>query len=155
MHHSKSLITLTILIFLFTFKSAFSQNAEDIVKYRINIMKAIGGHISVIAANVKGKVDIQEDIKTHSQALHITIKSINIEKNFPPKTSHKEIEKSRALEDIWINKEEFNIAMQNSILAAKNLSDIANAGDKNAVGKALGALGKTCGACHKKFRKEK
>ena len=79
MHYSKSLITLTILIFLFSFKSAFSQNAEDIVKYRINIMKAIGGHISVIAANVKGKVDIQEDIKTHSQALYITIKSINIE----------------------------------------------------------------------------
>ena len=118
-------------------------------------MKAIGGHISVIAANVKGKVDIQEDIKTHSQALYITIKSINIEKTFPPKTSHKEIEKSRALEDIWVATEEYNIAMQNSILAAKNLSDIANSGDKNAVGKALGALGKTCGACHKKFRKEK
>ena len=155
MHYSKSLITLTILIFLFSFKSAFSQNAEDIVKYRINIMKAIGGHISVIAANVKGKVDIQEDIKTHSQALYITIKSINIEKTFPPKTSHKEIENSRALEDIWVATEEHNIAMQNSILAAKNLSDIANSGDKNAVGKALGALGKTCGACHKKFRKEK
>ena len=126
-----------------------------IVKYRINIMKAIGGHISVIAANVKGKVDIQEDIKTHSQALYITIKSINIEKTFPPKTSHKEIENSRALEDIWVATEEYNIAMQNSILAAKNLSDIANSGDKNAVGKGLAALGKTCGACHKKFRKEK
>ena len=31
------------------------EKEEDIIKYRKNIMKAIGNHISIIAANLKGK----------------------------------------------------------------------------------------------------
>ena len=48
-----------ILILLFVSilsNAALAQNAEDIIKYRMNIMKALGNHISIIAANLKGKV---------------------------------------------------------------------------------------------------
>ena len=45
--------------------------------------------------------------------------------------------------------------MNNSTARAKELITAAESGDKSAIGKALGALGKTCGNCHNKFREKK
>ena len=98
--------------------SAFAENADDIVKYRINIMKSLGNHISIIAANLKGKVSINEDILPHSQSMLLTLSSINIEKT-------------------------------------KDLVKAAESGNNQNIAKSLGALGKSCGACHDKFRKKK
>jgi hypothetical protein len=58
----KIIFITTFLLSLIISNSAFAQNAEDIIKYRINIMKSLGNHISIIAANLKGKVSINEDI---------------------------------------------------------------------------------------------
>ena len=38
---------------------------------------------------------------------------------------------------------------------AENLVMAAESGDKKNIAKSLGALGKTCGSCHNKFRKKK
>ena len=62
---------------------AYAENTEDVIKYRKNIMKAIGSHISIIAANLKGKVSINEDILPHSKSILLTLSSININKTFP------------------------------------------------------------------------
>jgi len=155
MNSIKKIIINIFLVSVFSSSIAFAQEPEDIIKYRINIMKAIGSHISVIAANVKGKVDIEKDIETHSEALYITIKSINIEKNFPENSLDNGSLKTRSLKEIFTQKKDFATAMQNSISAAKVLLEASKTGDKQSIGKALGGLGKTCGACHKKFRKEK
>ena len=155
MHKYKKIIIYLLFFSAFINSTALAQQSEDIVKYRIDIMKAIGSHISVIAANLKGKVDIKDDILAHSRALYLTINSINIEKTFPNNTSIDEVSKTRALPEIWNQKKEFNLAMDKSVDAAKILAESADSNDKKLIIKALGALGKTCGACHKKFRKEK
>ena len=45
--------------------------------------------------------------------------------------------------------------MNSSTEKAGELVTAAESGDKKAIGKALGALGKTCGGCHNKFREKK
>tara|TARA_B100001142_G_scaffold324936_1_gene377614 strand:- start:1158 stop:1577 length:420 start_codon:yes stop_codon:yes gene_type:complete len=135
--------------------SAFAQNAEDIIKYRINIMKSLGNHISIIAANLKGKVSINEDILPHSQSMLLTLSSINIEKIFPINTQASDSPKTKSLDSIWIEKELFQKSMLQSIEKTKDLVKAAESGNNQNIAKSLGALGKSCGACHDKFRKNK
>ena len=135
--------------------SASAQNAEDIIKYRINIMKSLGNHISVIAANLKGKVSINEDILPHSQSMLLTLSSINIKKLFPINTKASDSSKTKALDSVWINKALFQKSMSQSIERTKDLVTAAESGNNQNIAKSLGALGKSCGACHDKFRKKK
>ena len=75
---------ISILLFVSILSNAaLAQNAEDIIKYRMNIMKALGNHISIIAANLKGKVSMPEDILPHSKSMLLTLSAINIDKLFP------------------------------------------------------------------------
>jgi len=151
----KIIFVSTLLFASIASQSAFSQNAEDIIKYRINIMKALGNHISIIAANLKGKVSMNEDILPHSKAMLLTLSSINIDKIFPENTGPNGSLKTQALSNIWTEKNIFEKSMLNSIDKTKNLILAAESGNKQSMAKSLGALGKTCGACHDKFRKKK
>jgi len=151
----KQIIVYVFMFFILMNSYAFAQNAEEIVKYRINIMKAIGSHISVIASNVKGKVVIESDIIPHAKALYLSISSINIEKTFPSNTSTNDNLKTRALPEVWEKSNEFTLAMNNSIKKADELLLAAETKDIKLIAKALGGLGKSCGSCHKTFRKEK
>ncbi|MAU28433.1 MAG: hypothetical protein CMJ07_04535, partial [Pelagibacterales bacterium] len=79
----KVIFVFILLLSSFFTQISYAENTEDIIKYRKNIMKAIGNHISIIAANIKGKVSINEDILPHSQSILLTLSSINITKTFP------------------------------------------------------------------------
>ena len=151
----KIILITTFLLSAVLSSSAFAQNAEDIVKYRINIMKSLGNHISIIAANLKGKVSINEDILPHSQSMLLTLSSINIEKIFPINTQASDSPKTKSLDSIWIEKELFQKSMLQSIEKTKDLVKAAESGNNQNIAKSLGALGKSCGACHDKFRKKK
>ena len=151
----KIILITTFLLSAILSSSAFAQNAEDIIKYRINIMKSLGNHISIIAANLKGKVSINEDILPHSQSMLLTLSSINIEKIFPINTQASDSPKTKSLDSIWIEKELFQKSMLQSIEKTKDLVKAAESGNNQNIAKSLGALGKSCGSCHDKFRKKK
>lgn len=151
----KIILITTFLLSAILSSSAFAQNAEDIIKYRINIMKSLGNHISIIAANLKGKVSINEDILPHSQSILLTLSSINIEKIFPINTQASDSPKTKSLDSIWVEKELFQKSMLQSIEKTKDLVKAAESGNNQNIAKSLGALGKSCGACHDKFRKKK
>ena len=118
-------------------------------------MKSLGNHISVIAANLKGKVSINEDILPHSQSMLLTLSSINIEKIFPINTQASDSPKTKSLDSIWVENELFQKSMLQSIEKTKDLVKAAESGNNQNIAKSLGALGKSCGACHDKFRKKK
>jgi len=134
---------------------AYAENTESVIKYRKDIMKSLGNHISVIAANLKGKVSINEDILTHSKSIFLTFSSLNITKTFPENSGPSNSPNTKSLDNIWSEKEIFSDAMKNSIEKAQNLVLAAESNNKENIAKSLGALGKTCGSCHKKFRKKK
>ena len=145
----------TLVLSSFLSQIAYAENTEDVIKYRKNIMKAIGNHISIIAANLKGKVSISEDILPHSKSILLTLSSINISKTFPENSGLNNSSNTKSLEKIWTEKDLFSNAMKESVQKAENLVLAAESGDKKNIAKNLGALGKTCGSCHNKFRKKK
>ena len=151
----KIIFILTVVLSSFLAQLAYAENTEDVVKYRKNIMKAIGNHISIVAANLKGKVSINEDILPHSKSILLTLSSINISKTFPINSGPNISSNTQSLENIWTEKDLFSNAMKDSVEKAQNLVLAAESGDKKNIAKSLGALGKTCGSCHNKFRKKK
>ena len=151
----KIIFILTVVLSSFLAQLAYAENTEDVVKYRKNIMKAIGNHISIVAANLKGKVSINEDIVPHSKSILLTLSSINISKIFPVNSGPNSSSNTQSLENIWTEKDLFSNAMKDSVEKAQNLVLAAESGDKKNIAKSLGALGKTCGSCHNKFRKKK
>ena len=151
----KIIFILTVVLSSFLVQLAYAENTEDVVKYRKNIMKSIGNHISIVAANLKGKVSINEDIVPHSKSILLTLSSINISKTFPVNSGPNSSSNTQSLENIWTEKDLFSNAMKDSVEKAQNLVLAAESGDKKNIAKSLGALGKTCGSCHNKFRKKK
>ena len=151
----KVIFVITLLFSSIISNTVLAQNTEDIIKYRINIMKSLGNHISIIAANLKGKVSINEDILPHSQSMLLTLSSINIDKLFPINTKASDSLKTKTLDIVWADKDLFQKSMSQSIEKTKDLVKAAESGNNQDIAKSLGALGKTCGACHDKFRKKK
>jgi cytochrome c556 len=62
---------------------------------------------------------------------------------------------TRALPAIWEQSDKFAQAVQAFQAQSAKLAEVAASGDRGALGAQLGAVGKTCGGCHKPFRKEK
>ncbi len=128
--------------------AASAANApEHVIKYRQNLMKAVGGHISNVALLVKGQVDFSGGLGTDSQAIVDLLKNAGIA--FPEGTAEG---KTKAKPEIWQDRAKFDAALEDTIGKAEALAMAAAGGDMAAVGAALGALGKSCGACHKSFR---
>lgn len=61
---------------------------------------------------------------------------------------------TKAKPEIWAKWDDFTKAANNNHEAALKLVAAAQSGDMGAVKSAFGALGATCGACHKQFREE-
>lgn len=59
---------------------------------------------------------------------------------------------TKASPDIWTNLADFKKLDESSAAAASKLEASAKAGDATVVAADFGELGKTCGACHNKYR---
>lgn len=69
---------------------------------------------------------------------------------FPPAST---TPASEALPTVWSDRPGFEAAAANMATAATKLTDLAKAGDTAGFAAQFGELGKTCGACHTKYRK--
>ncbi len=127
-----------------------ADEPANIIKYRQNVMKSIGGHISNIAAVAKGEVTYIQNVPTHARALADMVKLIP--DLFPEGT---DVGKTRALPKIWAERDKFDEAARANRAAAADMVSAAATNDLATIQGALGKLGKTCGNCHKPFRKEK
>ncbi len=126
-----------------------ADEPENIIKYRQNVMKGVGAHITNIAAVVKGQVTITDNLMTDAQGVANGL--ANVDKLFPAGT---ESGKTNALAAIWEDRAGFSKALADAQAAAKNILDAVASNDITVIGKALGALGKSCGGCHKPYRKK-
>ena len=130
--------------------SATANADEKDIKYRQAVMKALGGHMGSIGAIAKGEVGHTKHMFGHATAINaIAAMASDI---FPKGSGG---DKTRAKDEIWQNMGDFNKALSAFQAASAKLLEAANSGDKAAVGAALGGVGKSCGGCHKPFRKKK
>jgi cytochrome c556 len=137
-----------------TFALSTSVLAEsdptDLIKYRKNVMSALGGHTAAAGLIIRGKVDYNPQLVEHARSLAAT--TTMIKDIFPPDS---ELGDTDAKANVWQKPEEFKQHAMDAQEAASAFLKSVEAGDKAEIGKKYAALGKTCKSCHDEFRKEK
>lgn len=122
----------------------------EAIKYRQNVMKAIGGHMGAIAAYMKGEVDHAAHVPIHADALMETSRAVA---DLFPKGSGPEAGETRALGKVWEDPSGFDAAVKAMEAAAEKFAEVAaGTADRKALGAAFAELGKSCGACHNAYR---
>ncbi len=129
-----------------------SHSGDDAayLKHRQKVMQAVGGHMGSIGAILKNKLPYKTSIVAHAQSLQMT--STVIEDAFKKKITEG---KTDAKPDIWKDWDKFVAAAKKMGEESGKLADVVQAGDMAAIGPQVKALGKSCGGCHKPFRKPK
>lgn len=103
-----------------------------------------------IGAIMKNKLPYTATIVAHAQSLQMT--STVIEDAFKKKITEG---KTDSKPDIWQDWDKFVAAAKKMGEESGKLADAAQSGDMAAIGAQVKALGKSCGGCHKPFRKPK
>ena len=127
---------------------ALQPASADAIKYRQAVMKAVGGHMGSMGQIIKGQVDHKSHLAPHAKAMAATL-ALTLEA-FEEKTMGGE---TRALDKIWADWSGFEAKANDAVKAAQALVTAAESGGD--VGAAMKGLGKTCGGCHKPYRKKK
>jgi cytochrome c556 len=123
----------------------------EVIKERRALMKSNSKSFKVIKAFVKsgkGKVGNVRDA-----AVTLTWNAAQIPGLYPKGTSLADgVGQTRAKPAIWVKWAEFEAAAGKLKAAASKLAQAAAGGDAAAIKVAAGAIGKSCGGCHKPFR---
>ncbi len=130
---------------------ADAQMAGDAIKARQGLMKSNGKNFGIIAGFVKKGKGTAADVAKSGRQIASNISAFP--NNFPKGTSRDDgAGKTRAKAEIWQNWSRFTKGAAGVAKLALDLSLAAETGDKGAIGKAMGAMGKGCGGCHKAWR---
>ena len=139
---------LTVLIPVCFFGSTSLADSDGIIKYRQNVMKATGGHMGAIVSILKNRLPLPSHIIDHAISIQ---KNSKMTLSMFPKGSG--IGDTRARKAIWENWSKFESATKAFISESDKLVKVAESGDMKTFAKQVRATGKTCGSCHKNFRK--
>ena len=119
---------------------------EDAAAYRVETMKAIGGHTAGFFAILQEDVPHRAHLPVHANALAALAK---IAPELFPEGSGAETDAKPA---IWENPEDFAERLAAFDTAAANLAAAVAAGE--AVGPAAMQLGQSCKGCHDDYRQQ-
>ena len=145
MFRSKTIATSIMALVL---ACAAGAASADAVKYRKAVMKGIGGHMGAMSQIAKGNVSHAGHMLVHAKALEATIRLAKAA--FKDKALD---ETSTATDKVWSDWSGFAKKADAASKAANVLvRTLENSGD---VGAAMKGLGKSCGGCHKAYRKKK
>ena len=117
---------------------------EDAADYRVETMKAIGGHTAGFFGVLQGKVPHTAHLPVHADALAALAK---IAPSLFPAGSGEDTD---ARPEIWENPEDFAAKLAAFESAATGLAAAVAAGD--AIGPAAQQLGQACKGCHDDYR---
>jgi cytochrome c556 len=132
--------------------------APAIVVYRKALMNSNAQHMNALRALVTADVNLPDHVKKHAQALAdngklLATQSASADYDmFPPGSTDPS---SRAMEEIWSNKEGFTERVRAFQVATSNLNDLVQRGSptKEQIAAALTPVQQSCGGCHMAFRK--
>lgn len=123
-----------------------SQAQNDPITARKALMKATGESMRAI----KGAVDANgpaATVATEAAKVAASLKAAAV--HFVPGSAKGD---TKAAPEIWTNLGDFQKLDNDSHAAALKLEAAAKSGDMKMAAAAFGDLGKTCGACHNKYR---
>ena len=127
-----------------------AAEAPPVLKERHDNFEAIGDAFKAVRGELEK--DAPDFGAIAAKASEINTLGGKIEGHFPAGTSVEDGFKTEALPAIWEKPEEFKAATQKLLDESAKLAEIAPAGDKEAVGAQVMALGGACKGCHDNFR---
>jgi cytochrome c556 len=134
-----------------TTDTAFAQSAGKVIKERRALMKSNGKSFKVIKAFLKSGKGSAADVQ--KAAMTLASNGGKIPGLYPKGTSSTDgVGKTRAKPAIWAKWADFEAAAGKLKAAGGNLAKVAAMGEAGAIKAAAGAIGKSCGGCHKPFR---
>jgi cytochrome c556 len=142
-------VTLGSALLLLTASLAGAATPEDAIKYRKAVMSTMAGHVGAIAMIFGGKVEFQDYLASHAEALAAA--GEQAAKLFPAGSGGS---KSDALPLIWEEPEKFQKAAADIKTTTAQLRDAIRSGDKAAIGKAMKPVFDACKGCHDRYRKD-
>ncbi len=137
-------------VLLATWGGVYAESDPDnIIKYRRNVMKALGGHMGATAQIVRGKVAYGDHLAFHAESIEAISRRVG--EMFPEDSDFGE---TKAKEAIWEKPDEFEEAVEKAEMAAAAYLAAAGGSDQAAIGTAFRSLSDACKGCHKKFREK-
>lgn len=127
---------------------AADSEPDEVIKYRKNVMKAVGGNTSALVALVKGDVDLKDSIPAIAKALAASSDANMVIAAFRQNTDGQGNEKTTATAEIWSNWERFEKASREMERVSLEISDAAAAGNLTSMDQ-LRPLFAQCNECHK------
>jgi len=124
---------------------------EQLVKQRQSVMTLQGKYFGPMAAMAQGKAPYNADIVKRNAAFLDNL-SLMPWDTFDPST--KDVKNSGALPAIYEQPGKFKEAASRLENESHKLYTAAQSGDEAAVKAQIGAVGKSCGACHESFRQK-
>ena len=148
MKQIKIVAALTFLLSFCFFGSSSLADSKGIIKYRQNVMKSTAGHMGAIVDILKNDLPLQAHILDHARSIQQNSKMTLA--MFPKGTG---LGNTKAKPAIWENWSKFESAVEDFERESAKLAKVAESGDMEALAKQVRATGKTCGVCHRNFRK--
>jgi len=126
------------------------EGGDPNIKYRQSVMSIIGTNMGAIGDIMKNQLDMPGAVGNH--AGQMAESAALIAPAFKKSISDGPTD---AKAEIWQDWAKFEKAIAKFEESARALQTAAASGDPATVGPAMKALGKSCGGCHKPFRKPK
>lgn len=140
---------ITCLIASFATATPAATAPADAIKYRKAVMEALGAHVGAFLMVNMGKVEHQDHLKAHVNALADLGAQVKV--LFPEGT---DTGKTDALPLIWKEQPRFNELATKLEKSTAQLRDAVAANDKAGTMTAFKAVGEACKGCHDRYRKE-
>jgi cytochrome c556 len=128
---------------------AVADEAENYIKYRQAMMKAIAGHTGASSQIVRGKIDAAGDLAMHARALAEL--NSDLARLFPEGSDFGE---TQAKEAIWEDWDKFEQASKAAAEATAGFASAVDGGDPEKIAAAFREVGKSCKGCHEDFRQK-
>ncbi|MCR4300279.1 MAG: cytochrome c [Sulfuricaulis sp.] len=148
-HITRTLIFTGMMLAALAPSGLSAAEPEDVIKYRKNMMQAIGGHTSAAGAIVQGKVDYTPHLAEHARALQVLTKDIPA--LFPKDSDFGDTE---AMDVVWTKRADFEKAAKTAKIRVAAFAKAVQSGNPQAITASFKDMGEACKGCHKDFRKE-
>ena len=127
------------------------SRAEQLIKYRQSIYRVLNGNFAPLAAMATGKAPFDAEAAA-MRAERVAYLAAMLDEAYPADSQAGA--PTRVKPEIWANRAEFDGLLEDMQSKTAELAKVAGGGDQAAITAAFGAAGKSCKACHDKFRKD-
>lgn len=154
--NSKSVKTIGLAAALLTGIAYADTDPDNAIKYRKNVMGAVGSHTNALVAILKEEVPHKDALKIHSDGLVIATDPAVVLAAFKQNTHGEGSEQTTATAKIWEDWQRYEQAANELHEAAKEIQAAAANDTLTSFDQLKPALGQ-CGFCHRKsgFRDKK